>query len=157
VEPVKAPGIRHQTGTFCLEHLPDRMISQLRMVVRLGIRDALVQQPGVQFFIVLHPKPGREEAFPNHANLVLDLPLLPARGRIAGDWIDHIMTAHPQEASVVGTLAVNEDGLHGGLHVVVDAARAGAFEKGEGAIMRVEHHLLALARIGPHEQHPAVA
>ena len=44
-----------------------------------------------------------------------------------------------------------------GLHVVVDAARAGALEEGEGAVVRVEHHLLGLARIGPHEQHPAVA
>jgi hypothetical protein len=29
--------------------------------------------------------------------------------------------------------------------------------KGERAIVGVEHHLLRLARIGPHEQHPAVA
>src|SRR5207248_2375147 len=37
------------------------------------------------------------------------------------------------------------------------AARAGALEEGEGAAVRVEHHLLGLARISPHEQHPAVA
>src|SRR6267142_2385863 len=43
------------------------------------------------------------------------------------------------------------------LHVVVDAARAGALEEIKGAGMRVENHLLALALIGPHERHPAVA
>ena len=32
-----------------------------------------------------------------------------------------------------------------------------AAEEGERAVMRVEHHLLRLARVGPHEQHPAVA
>ena len=67
------------------------------------------------------------------------------------------MAAHLQEAAIVGPLAADEDRLHRGLHVVVDAARAGAFEKGERPVMSVEHHLLRLARIGPHEQHPAVA
>ena len=53
--------------------------------------------------------------------------------------------------------SADEDRLHRGLHVVVDAARAGPFEKSKRAVMRVEHHLLRLARIGADEQHPAVA
>src|ERR1700735_968791 len=57
----------------------------------------------------------------------------------------------------ISTLAANEDRLHRGLHGVIDAARAGAFEKAERAVMRVEHHLLRLARRGAHEKHPAVA
>lgn len=40
---------------------------------------------------------------------------------------------------------------------VVDPSGAGAFVEGEGPVMRVEHHLLGLARIRPHERHPAVA
>jgi hypothetical protein len=67
------------------------------------------------------------------------------------------MTAHLQEAAIVLPLLADEDHLHRRLHVVVDAARAGASEEREGAIVRVEHHLLGLAWIGPHEQHPAVA
>ncbi|MGY2935968.1 hypothetical protein ACVWZ6_005570 [Bradyrhizobium sp. GM6.1] len=43
------------------------------------------------------------------------------------------------------------------LHVVVDAAHAGALEQGERPVVGVEHHLLCLARIATHEQHPAVA
>ena len=34
---------------------------------------------------------------------------------------------------------------------------AGALEEGERPVVGVEHHLLRLARIGPHEQHAAVA
>src|SRR5580704_3880193 len=32
-----------------------------------------------------------------------------------------------------------------------------SFEEGKGAVVGVEHHLLGLARIGPHKQHAAVA
>jgi transposase len=35
---------------------------------------------------------------------------------------------------------------------ILYAADAGVFEKGKRAVMRVEHHLLRLARIGAHEQ-----
>ena len=66
------------------------------------------------------------------------------------------MAAHLQEAAIVEALLADEDRLHRGLHVVVDAAPAGALEQGEGPVVGVEHHLLRLARIGPHEQHAAV-
>lgn len=57
----------------------------------------------------------------------------------------------------MGGLLADEDGAHRRLHVVVDAAPAGALEEREGAIMSVEHHLLALTRIGSHEHHARVA
>lgn len=98
-----------------------------------------------------------EEAFAHEADLVLDLPLLPARGWRAGDGIDQVVAAHLQEAPVIGALLADEDRLHRRLHVVVDAARAGALEEDEAAIMGVENHLLALARIGPHQQHARMA
>ena len=53
-------------------------------------------------------------------------------------------------------LLADEDRLHRGLHVVVDAAGAGALEKAEGAVVRVEHHLLRLTRIGADKRHAAV-
>ncbi len=89
-------------------------------------------------------------------DLVLDLPLLPARSRRAGDRLDEVMPGHLQEAPIVGPLLADEDRLHRGLHVVVDAARAGAPEEGEGPVVSVEHHLLALARIGTNEHHSTV-
>ena len=67
------------------------------------------------------------------------------------------MAAHLREAAIELALLANENRLHRRLHVVVDAARAGALEKGEGALMRVENHLLRLAWIGANEDHPAVA
>ena len=68
-----------------------------------------------------------------------------------------MVTAHLQEASIILPILAGEDRIHRRLHVVIDAACAGAFEKGEGAVVRVEHHLLRLARIGPEEHHSAVA
>jgi hypothetical protein len=68
-----------------------------------------------------------------------------------------MMRAHLQEAAIVLAILTDEDRLHRGLHVVVDAAPTGALEECERPFVRVEHHLLRLARIGAHEHHPAVA
>jgi len=105
----------------------------------------------------LEPQPRGEKALANQSDLVLDLTLLPARRRGAGDRIDQVMAAHLQEAAIVEPVLADEDGLHRCLHVVVDAAAAGPLEQRKGAFVGIEHHLLRLARIGAHEQHPAVA
>jgi hypothetical protein len=67
------------------------------------------------------------------------------------------MAAHLQKAAVELPLLADEHRLHRRLHIVVDAAGAGPFEESERPVMGVEHHLLALTRIGPNEQHAAVA
>src|SRR5450432_645622 len=67
------------------------------------------------------------------------------------------MAAHLQEPSIVETLLADEDGRHRRLHVVVDAALAGALEQSECPVVGVEHHLLRLPRISSHEQHAAMA
>ena len=124
--------------------------------MRLGVGDAFVEQPSVQFVKILEPQPRREEPLAHEPNLVLDLPLLPARSRGASDRVDQVMAAHLQETAIVDALLADEDRLHRRLHVVVDAALAGALEQGECPVVGVEHHLLRLAGIGPHEQHAAV-
>src|SRR5208282_4461782 len=78
---MELPGIGDELWSLRLEHFPDRLLGQLRMVMRLGVGDALVEQPGVQFVKVLEAQPRREEALANQSNLVLDLTLLPARCR----------------------------------------------------------------------------
>ena len=123
----------------------------------LGVGDALIQEPGVQFVVGLEAQPRREEALAHQTDLVLDLPLLPAGCRRAGDRLDEIMAAHLQEAAIVKPVLADEDRFHRRLHVIVDAALACASEEGEGAVVRVKHHLLRLARIGAHERHAAVA
>ena len=124
--------------------------------MHLGVGNAFIEQPGVQFVEILEPQTRREEPLTDEPDLVLDLPLLPARCRRAGDRIDEVVAAHLQEAAIVEAILADEDRLHRRLHVVVDAAPAGALEQGEGPVVGVEHHLLRLARIGAHEQHPAV-
>ena len=102
------------------------------MGMGLGVGDAPVDQPGVQFVVALEPQPRREEALAHEADLVLDLALLPAGRRRAGDRVDEVMGAHLQEAAIVLPVLADEDRLDRRLHVVVDAARAGALEEGEG-------------------------
>src|SRR5580658_8155648 len=127
------------------------------MAVRLGVSNALVQQPVVQLVEGFEPQPWREETLPDQPNLVLDLTLLPTRRRRAGNRIDEIVAAHLQEAAIVETPFTDEDRLHRRLHVVVDAAPTGALEQRERPVVGVEDHLLRLARISPNKQHPAMA
>src|SRR6202142_2638600 len=67
-----------------------------------------------------------------------------------------VVAAHLHEAAIVETPFADEDRLHRSLHIVVDAAHAGALEQSECPVVGVEHHLLCLARIASHKQHPAV-
>src|SRR6187401_2003664 len=78
VESVEPTGIGNKLWPFGFEHLPDCLFTQFRMPVRLGVSDALVQQPCVQLVEGFEPQPWREEALPDEPNLVLDLSLLPA-------------------------------------------------------------------------------
>jgi hypothetical protein len=88
MEPVEPSGIGNQAWPLRLEGLPDRPVALLWMAMRLGVGDGLIHQPGIQLVIALHSEPRREEAFAHQPNLILDLPLLPARRRGAGDRID---------------------------------------------------------------------
>ena len=93
------------------------------MGMRLGPGDAFVHQPGVQLVIALDAQARREEALAHEADLVLDLALLPARRRRAGDRLDKMVRAHLEEAAIVLPVLADEDRLHRRFHVVVDAAR----------------------------------
>ena len=67
-----------------------------------------------------------------------------------------IMIAHHQEAPIVSALLAGEDRIHRGLQVVIDSAARHAAKELERPGMRIEHHLLALARIGHQEKCAAV-
>jgi len=58
--------------------------------------------------------------------------------------LDEIVTAHLQKAAVELAVLADEDRLHRRLHVVVNAARAGAPEEGKRPVVGVEYHLLRL-------------
>src|SRR4029079_6101186 len=87
-------GIRNELRSLRLENLPDRLLSQLRMAMYLGVGDALIEQPRVHLLVGLEPQSWGEEPVANEPDLVLDLTLLPARCWRAGDRIDEVMTAH---------------------------------------------------------------
>src|SRR5437588_7349867 len=120
--------------SFRLESLPDRAVGQFGMLVRFGVGDASVEQPGVQLLVARHPQPWREEALAHHPDLVLNLALLPAGSRRAGSGLNQVMAAHPQKASVELAVFADEHGIDRRLHVVVDAARAGPLEKAKARL-----------------------
>src|SRR5215470_19366534 len=101
VEAIEPADIRNELRSLRLEHLPDRLPSKFRMMMRLGVGDTFIEQPGVHLLVGLEPQPWREEALADEPNLVLDLTLLPARRWRAGDRIDEVMTAHLQEAAII--------------------------------------------------------
>ena len=78
MEPVEPARIGNELRPLGLEHLPDRLPGQLWMMMRLGVGDAFIEQPGVHLVVGLEPQPGREEALTHEPNLILDLTLLPA-------------------------------------------------------------------------------
>src|ERR1700740_3558015 len=133
---IKRAGDLNQLQALRLKHLPNRALAQLGMLVRLGVSDAAVEQPGVQLLIARHPQPWREEALAHDPDLVLDLALLPARRRRAGNRIDQVMPAHLQKATVEQAILADEHALNRGLHVVVDTARAGPPENPKTAVLR---------------------
>src|SRR4029079_5027378 len=123
-----------EAATLGLEHLPDRVLRLLDMAMSLCPGDTPVGEPGVQLGIGLEAQARSEEALADESDLVLDLTLLPARRRRAGHRLHQVVAAHLKEATIVLPVLADEHCLHRGLHVVVDAARAGAAEKGEGPI-----------------------
>jgi hypothetical protein len=77
---VKRAGDRHQLRPLRLEHFPDRAVAQLGMLVRLGVSNAAIEQPGVQLVITRYPQSRRKEPFAHQPDLVLDPGL--RRGRL---------------------------------------------------------------------------
>ena len=104
------------------------------------------------------PRPRHEQPPARRPHLVLHLSPSPTpQPRRARHRLDQLMRAHRHEPLVVLALLDDEHRVHRRLHVVVDAAMAHPAEETKRAFVRVEHPLLALARIALHQNHPAVA
>ena len=123
----------------------------------LGVLDTPIHQPLVDLDVGAAPRDGHEQAAADVTHLPLDLPLLPARTRSARHRLHQMVGAQLQKAPVVGALLADEDHAHRRLHVVVDAPPADPAEEVEGPFVRLEHHLLALAREDLNQLHAAVA
>src|ERR1700676_4900876 len=90
VESIEPAGIGNELRPLRLEHLPDRLLGQLRMAMRFGVGNAAVGEPSIHLVVALEPQARREEPLADKSYLVLDLTLLPAGGRRAGHRIDEV-------------------------------------------------------------------
>jgi hypothetical protein len=90
-------------------------------------------------------------------DVLLDLPFLPTRGRIAELRFEQEVADHRREARVDLPLLAPADLVHSGSHIVVDAAPRHAAQHAEGVIMGVEQHLVGLLRIGAENEGAAIA
>ena len=127
------------------------------MRMRPGVLDAPIHEPLVDLGVGAAPRARHEQAAANVTHLPLDLPLLPASPGRARHGLHQMVRTHLLEAPVVVPLLAHEHRAHRRLHVVVDAPPADPAEEAEGALVRLEHHLLALAREDLDQLHPAVA
>lgn len=157
MESIEWADIGNKTRTFVLEHFPHGLVAHLGVLVRLRIIPAPIFKSGVQFGIGFELRARHEEPPPEHTDLVLDLPLLPPRGRGAGNRFDQVMPKHLLEPPVIGPVLAHEDRINGGLNVVIDAPRTGTTKESKRLVVGVKHHLSGLARIGPDKRHPAMA
>lgn len=78
MDSIELADIRHHVRTLLCECLPDRLVRDVGMFVRIGTGDASVLEPGILLRIGSELRPGHEDQPPGHAHLVLDLTLLPA-------------------------------------------------------------------------------
>lgn len=77
MEAVEPASIGHKAPPLLLEDFPRCPLTQLGMRVPLGPGDTAVLKLGVKLGVALEPRPRHEEPPANHADLVLDLALLP--------------------------------------------------------------------------------
>ncbi len=89
-------------------------------------------------------------------DVLLDLPLLPAGGRIAELGLEQEVADHRREAGVDLPLLAAADLVDGSAHVVVNAPPRHAAQHTEGVVVGVEQHLVGLLRIGPEKEGAAV-
>ena len=52
---IEAAGYGDQARSLRLEHLPDGLVLELRMLVRLGVSHTAVEEPRIQFVEALDP------------------------------------------------------------------------------------------------------
>src|SRR3954469_23567153 len=58
VEAIESACIGNELRPLRLKHIPDSLVSQLRMAMHLGVGDAFVEQPGVHLIVGLEPQTG---------------------------------------------------------------------------------------------------
>jgi hypothetical protein len=155
--PLKRGRHRYQHWAFFLEHPPYGSVSVFRVLPLLADSDTLIVQPAVELGKALETRSYRKQPLPYIADLILNLPLLPACAGRAGHRLHQVMAAQLLEFAVEQTLLTAQYFMYGGLEIIIDTSSAGPLEERKCLIVGVEHHLLAFTGISNHEEHPAVA
>lgn len=78
VEPVNRADTSDQAVAFFLDHLSDRLVAQVRVLVCPGVDDTAILQPCVQLNMGSELCTWRKDPAADRADLVLNLTLLPA-------------------------------------------------------------------------------
>ena len=144
--PAWGAAIGHQERALGLEHLEDHFLLHVRVSLRLGMGHAFVGQPRIEVLEARERRARREEPAAHHAegmsatwaDLVFDLPLLPAGRRRTGPKslsaspqvfvgfadgrLDQVVAHELLEAPVEGPLLAHEHGLDRCLHVAMPEA-----------------------------------
>nr|WP_043634840.1 hypothetical protein [Desulfovibrio sp. TomC] len=143
--------------SFLGKRLHDQLVLLGRMATGSGLFETLSAQDFIEFHKILCGQSGREELFPDQADLPFHLAFLPAGGWRAGHRLEQVVGTELFKALVEVPILADEDLLHGSLHVVVDAAPRDAAEELESPHVGVENHLLGFSRVGDDKTQPAVA
>ena len=155
-EAVEGPGKRHQLPPLFGPGVGHR--TRLRNVRRL-----CPQLPAARLQPVVQRRQGGKarcwlpKPMAGVLDVLLNLPLLPTRRRIAELGLEQEVADHGGEARVDLPLLAAPDSVDGGAHVVVNPAFGNAAEHAEGVIMRVEQHLVGLLQIGAENEGAAIA
>lgn len=129
-EAVERPGHCHQVPDLLAPYLGDR--AGLRAVPGLGPQlPASGLQPLVQGLQRGEVRHGLPEPMTGILYVLLDLPLLPAGGRVAELRLEQEVAHHGREADVDLALLAPADFIDGRSHVVVDVPRVARVRRGE--------------------------
>ena len=117
---------------------------------------ATLLQPGIHHVKIGKARHLLQDLAAGVLNVLLDLSLLPACGRIAELRFEDIVVRHGQKAEVDLPLLASADPVHRRAHVIVYAALGHAAEHTEAMPVGIEQHLVGLERVGAQQEGPAV-
>ena len=120
------------------------------------LRDAALLEPDVQGIEVRKAWHRLPQTSPGILDVLLDLPLLPAGGRVAELGLEQVVAGHGREPGVDLPGLASSDPINSRLHVIEDAPPRDPAQDPERLGHGIEQHLVGLEKVCPHDEGPAV-
>ena len=117
---------------------------------------AALLQPGIQGREARKARQRLPQPAPGILDVLLDLALLPARGRIAELRLKQVVAGHGREPGIDLPGLARSDPVDSRLHVVEDAPPRDPAQDPECLGQGIEQHLVGLQQIRPHDEGLAV-